>query len=331
MLRTEDDRVDESEYGEVDRGETKDDSREKSSSVLSRESGASESGILSSLPQLRLRSIDGEAVLGSSGDCGCTKAGGVGGSLRIASCVDPRSIVWQRCAGSIGRICGRAGAFPFSCNAGKSSADASLDGIVSGGLESVCSIAMAGVGFGSGGVSLIGVALAGFVLSEMSPFGTGAGVSWFVAARASSPISISTGFALMTFFFTIFTTFSPSCSPSVDISDDDFVTVLRTIFFTILFTFTGGGEVANEGFSSSADFPFSTTPFVTVGPLEFDCTGFVSVLDSTSTMGTPFVIGFGFSIGFALQTVDFNSSSGLGPSNFTSLLFSSSVVFTFFS
>lgn len=120
MLSTEEDRVEEREYaGEVDLdGETRDDSREKSSSVLSRES-ASERGILSSLPQLRRRSMDGERTVlgGSSGDCACTTmAGGVGGSLRIVSVADPRSIVWARCAGSIGRICGRTGDFPFSSN-----------------------------------------------------------------------------------------------------------------------------------------------------------------------------------------------------------------------
>lgn len=103
----------------------------------------------------------------------------------------------------------------------------------------------------------------------------GACDDWLVAARASSPISTSTGFALITFFLMIFTTFSPSCCspPSVDRSDDDFVTVLRMIFFTILFTFTGGGEVANEAGSSLVEVaneacdvvPFSTAPFVTAG------------------------------------------------------------------
>lgn len=135
---------------------------------------------------------------------------------------------------------------------------------------------------------------------------------WFVTTSASSPISTSTGFALMTFFLMIFTTFSPSgcCSPSVDRSDDDFVTVLRMIFLTILFTLTGGGggEVANEEFSSFAGcdvgfFPFSTIPFVTVGWL-IVVSGCVSVFDSITTeaaaMGPPFVIGLGLSIGFAL-------------------------------
>lgn len=120
MLRTEEDRVDDREYGEVDRGDMREDSREKSSRVLSRES-AREMGILSSLPQLRRRSIEGEAVLGGRrGDWIWRMVGGVGGSLRIVSCADPRSIVWQRCAGSIGRICGRAGDFPFSWSNGKS-------------------------------------------------------------------------------------------------------------------------------------------------------------------------------------------------------------------
>lgn len=185
-----------------------------------------------------------------------------------------------------------------------------------------------GADFGSGRVGLVGWAVSAV---------TGACDDWLVAARASSPISTSTGFALITFFLMIFTTFSPSCCspPSVDRSDDDFVTVRRMIFFTILFTFTGGGEVANEAGSSLAVVcdvvPFSATPFVTAGCAGVVISGCASDFDSITTeaaMGAPFVIGFGLSIGFALLIAD---SSGLvGSSDFTSLLFSSSV-FTFFS
>lgn len=96
MLSTDEDRVEESEYaGEVDRdGEMRDDSRETSSSVMSRES-ARESGIVSLL-QLRRRSMEGErTVLGgiaSNDDCAWTTlAVGVGGSLMIVSCIGPRS------------------------------------------------------------------------------------------------------------------------------------------------------------------------------------------------------------------------------------------------
>lgn len=195
--------------------------------------------------------------------------------------------------------------------------------MISGGFGVLCSMVM-GADFGSGRVGFDGL-----VVSVV----TGTCDDWLVAARASSPISTSTGFALITFFLMIFTTFSPSCCslPSVDRSDDDFVTVLRMIFFTILFTFTGGGEVANEAGSSLAVgcdvVPFSPTPFVTAGFVS----GCASVFDSNTTeaaMGAPFVIGFGLSIGFALLIAD---SSGLvGSSDFTSLLFSSSV-FTFFS
>lgn len=190
----------------------------------------------------------------------------------------------------------------------------------------LCSMVM-GADFASGRVGLVGLAVSVV---------TGACDVLLVAARASSPISTSAGFALITFFLMIFTTFSPSCCspPSVDRSDDDFVTVRRMIFFTILFTFTGGGEVANEAGSSWAVgcdvVPFSATPFVTVGCAGVD-SGCVSVFNSITTeaaMGAPFVIGFGLSIGFALLIAD---SSGLvGSSDFTSLLFSSSV-FTFFS
>lgn len=88
--------------------------------MLSRER-ASERGNLSSLPQLlRRRSMEGEVVFGRGGWDGRMMVGGVGGSLRIVSCANPRSIVCERCAGSIGRIAGRAGDFPFSWSDGDS-------------------------------------------------------------------------------------------------------------------------------------------------------------------------------------------------------------------
>lgn len=198
--------------------------------------------------------------------------------------------------------------------------------MISGGFGVLCSM-MIGTDFGSGRVGLVGLVVS---------VATGACDVWFEATRASPPISTSTGFALITFFLMIFTTFSPSCCspPSVDRSDDDFVTVRRIIFFTILFTFTGGGEVANEAGSSLVvgcdEVPFSVTPLVMAG-FAGVISGCVSDFDSITTVaatGTPFVIGFGLSIGFALLIA--GSSGWVGSSDFTSLLFSSSV-FTFFS
>lgn len=193
--------------------------------------------------------------------------------------------------------------------------------IISGGLGGLCSMVM-GADFGSGRVGLVGLAVSVDACDD-----------WFATARASSPISTSTaGLALITFFLMIFTTFSPSCcSPSVDRSDDDFVTVRRMIFFTILFTFTGGGgEVANEvGSSAGCDVvPFSATPFVVATTAA--AVGSGSVFDSIITEAEPFVIGFGLSIGFALLIAAGSSGLVSCSSDFTSLLFSSNG-FTFFS
>lgn len=187
--------------------------------------------------------------------------------------------------------------------------------IISGGLGGLSSMVM-GADVGSGRVGLVSLAVSVDACDD-----------WFATARASSPISTSTaGLALITFFLMIFTTFSPSCcSPSVDRSDDDFVTVRRMIFFTILFTFTGGGgEVANEvGSSAGCDVvPFSATTAAAVGS--------GSVFDSIITEAEPFVIGFGLSIGFALLIAAGSSGLVSCSSDFTSLLFSSSG-FTFFS